>query len=719
MNQHPDGETVVLRYLFANARLEFGADHLARTLTSLGHRVRRDDLGQPHRVTGEQSIVLLAADDPAGGIPAELRSEIPEKPQSYRLRTGRDGTWWILGGDALGTMYGGLEAAEQIRLAKGLDGLEASAGEPAVARRGIKFNIPLDSRTPSYSDTGDSAQRNIPEMWSLEFWRPFLDQMALHRFNVLTLWNLHPFPSLVRVPEYPEVALDDVMRTRTPFDTTYKLTGRDMVRPELLADLEVIKRLSIDEKIAFWREVMQLAEDRGIEVYWFTWNIFCWGAEGKHGITSNQANPTTIDYFRCSVRELLLTYPKLAGIGITAGENMPGGEGAPTKEAWLWQAYGRGIMDAKERSPGRSVRAIHRYHQSNYEAIAEAWRDYPDPFELSYKYAVAHVYTSPSPPFAKRALAELPPERKLWMTVRNDDLYTLRFGDPEFIREFIEHLPGPERLAGFYLGPDGYTWGREFVSTEPESPRQLILERDWYSFLLWGRLAYQPGLTDRRLQRILDDRYPEVPAGELDRAWRHASRVVPLINQAYWNDIDLKWFPEACLSHPTHKGFHTVAHFMAGHAYPGSGWLSVAEYTKARLAGEAPETMTPPKVAEALDHEATAAETMLARLSPGSDKELRLTLGDIRAMALLGHYYGAKLRGAIELAWFDATGETASQQAAVEHLEEAVGIWQQYADVASNQYEPQFLTRVGQVDLQALSAEVEKDVQIAREWKRM
>ena len=36
---------------------------------------------------------------------------------------------------------------------------------------------------------------------------------------------------------------------------------------------------------------MQYAHDRGIEVYWFTWNIFTFGAEGKYGITPEQNNP--------------------------------------------------------------------------------------------------------------------------------------------------------------------------------------------------------------------------------------------------------------------------------------------------------------------------------------------------------------------------------------------------------------------------------------------
>ena len=40
--------------------------------------------------------------------------------------------------------------------------------------------------------------------------------MARHRYNLLSLWSLHPFPSMVRVPEYPDVALADVKRKAGP-----------------------------------------------------------------------------------------------------------------------------------------------------------------------------------------------------------------------------------------------------------------------------------------------------------------------------------------------------------------------------------------------------------------------------------------------------------------------------------------------------------------------
>jgi len=75
---------------------------------------------------------------------------------------------------------------------------------PFIERRGIKFNIPLDARTLSYSDAGDAAQQNIPEMWSMDFWREFLDEMARDHYDVLSLWNLSQL--LVQILFIPSLA---------------------------------------------------------------------------------------------------------------------------------------------------------------------------------------------------------------------------------------------------------------------------------------------------------------------------------------------------------------------------------------------------------------------------------------------------------------------------------------------------------------------------------
>ena len=279
--------------------------------------------------------------------------------QSYSIRVQSENgrrTIAVRGADAAGVMYGGLDVAEAIRTGT-LDSLKDSDHTPHIAQRGIKFNIPLDLRTPTYTDPSDAAQANIPEMWSMDFWRELFDDMARHRYNVISLWTLNPFPSIVKVPEFPHVALDDVWRTTVKLDEKFSGNGDNFVRPEMLANHEVVKKMTIDEKIQFWRDVMQLAKDRGVDVYWFTWNVFLYGAEGKDGITSDKGAPRTIEYFRASVRETIKTYPLLAGFGITAGESMPANIGGMTKEQWLWKTYGEGIRDGLEGHPRPEVPA--------------------------------------------------------------------------------------------------------------------------------------------------------------------------------------------------------------------------------------------------------------------------------------------------------------------------------------------------------------------------
>jgi len=151
--------------------------------------------------------------------------------QSYRIE--RDGAKVrVIGGDAAGAMYGRLDVAEAVRLGT-LAVIAVGERKPHIEFRGIKFNIPLDVRTPSYSDNATAFQANIPEMWSRVFWGEFLDEMARHRYNVLSLWNLHPFPSIVKVPEFPDVALNDILRAKPEhFDENISFKGGSIRRSQ-------------------------------------------------------------------------------------------------------------------------------------------------------------------------------------------------------------------------------------------------------------------------------------------------------------------------------------------------------------------------------------------------------------------------------------------------------------------------------------------------------
>jgi hypothetical protein len=305
----------------------------------------------------------------------------------------------------------------------------------------------------------------------------------------------------------------------------------------------------------------------------------------------------------------------------------------------------------------------------------------------------------------------------MWMTVRNDDFYHFRWGDPAYARAFLRHLPPAEQLAGFYMGPDGYIWGKDALSREPDPACPLEIQRQWYTFRIWGWLSYDPDLPDETFRDLLAVRFPAAPADTLFQAGLAAARVVPAVNRFYWNDIDLKMMPEACCSHPTAKGFHRVDHVLAGRTMPGCDLLSIGEYCDAVQAGTEPATGTPPQVIGELRHVARTVLDLVVGIDSGEAAELRRFLADWTALGHLGNYYAAKFAGALELAWFDRTGEVERQQGAIAALEEALDHWRAYAAVVAAHYRPQFFTRIGLVDFVALTERVAEDIRIVREWQ--
>ncbi|MEO7701836.1 MAG: carbohydrate-binding family 6 protein [Opitutus sp.] len=627
--------------------------------------------------------------------------------EGYRIAIAGPGQFSISGGDTLGQMYGGLRLAELIGQGRPLARIREESGSPYLAQRGLKMNIPLDARTPSYDDTGDSALWNIATMWDFTFWRDYFDEMARHRYNALTLWNPHPFPSLVKLKDYPDVALNDVCTT------TYRYDYRDHPRgvaPEVLANLVVLEKLTIDEKITFWRKVMAYAKDRGIEIYFITWNVLLDGAYGKYGITAAPDNATTIDYVRASTRELLLTYPDLAGIGTTAGENMEAFRPNETKEKWLWETYGLGVKDVVDAQPGRTIRFIHRDWQTGLDSVLKSFGAYPGPFEMSFKYAGARMFTMPDAVIGDALVKDLQQHgMKTWWTLRNDDLYCLRWGDPDFARAMIRNFPLAQ-TAGFHLGSDGYVWARNYALVDESQRGELELGRHWYNFMMWGRLGYDPSLDQHFFEAALQAHYPEVDAALLYATWAATSKIMPQINRFFYKKGDWMFSPEACQW--KNEGFLTVDDFILGEPMPGAKEISIPAYV--RLTGQAQpgKIITPFDVAENIEAFAAAGLSGTERLrkTPLSS-ELASVITDIESMAWLGRYYADKFRAATRLAEFRQTNDPARQAEAVAGLENAARSWRQYAALVGSQYRPQVLARGWKLDLQALAKEVEQEIQ--------
>jgi hypothetical protein len=674
-----------------------------------------DPRGHEHTIV----LSLLADEDVRRAMSATGCSPSSDlRPEGFSLRRCRSSILWVAGLDPAGLLYGGFELAEQLALS-GWDGVRDTDQSPYLALRGTKFNLPLDVRTPTYSDPGESAQRNIPVMWDLDFWREYIDHLARHRYNFVSLWSLHPFPSLVKVSEYPDIALADVKRSTSIERRRYELSARGFDAPEIMRELETVKVMSIDEKIAHWRRVMAYGKARNVRFYLVTWNIYPYGVDGRYGITADFRNQTTIDYYRASVRQVFLTYPDLAGIGLTTGENMPGAT-FREKEEWAFQTYGRGVLDVAEAQPHRTITFIHRQHEAKATEISETFgpliaRENVD-FIFSFKYAKAHAYSSTTQTYHPDFVADITAAgglETIW-TLRNDDNYLFRWGAPDFVREFIRNIPR-DVSRGYYFGSDGYVWGREFVSRSPARPRRLEVEKHWYSWLLWGRLGYDPGLDDERLASLLHRRYPEAPGRVLFDALQDASMVYPLTTGFHWGALDFQWYVECSCSRDreagTTSGYHDIFSFLSHPTHPGTDDVTIPEFVGKEVAGEEVPGTTPLEIADRIEEHARRALEGVASIHPGGNVELWRQLDDIRAMAHLGRHYSHKIRAATDLSRYWATNDARYRRSAAEEAQRAALHWRTYVSYLSAAYQSSiWLNRIGEVDWKRLYLDVLHDV---------
>lgn len=650
--------------------------------------------------------------------------------EAYQIKAS-DHTITVTGGDETGLMYGGFQVAEEMEL-YGLESIKNEEGRPSMEYRGIKFNAPLDMRTPSYSDAGDVAQANIKNMWDMDFWKEYLDFLALNRYNAFSLWNLNPFPSMVKVPEYPDVALNDVWRTTLPFDDSYNTTASNLVRPEHWENYEVLLEMTIDEKIDFWRQVMAYAKDRGISFYIYTWNVYTYGENGKYGITPYVDNDVTRDYYRKSVKAMVETYPDLAGIGITAGEFMDWAPGMEIEnEKWLWETYGLGVNDALEENPERNFSILHRLHLTDFEAVAEIWSDFKGTFDYSDKYSVGHIHSSTTPNFVDENFARMPDGVKSWLELRNDDFFNLRWFDPDYIRAYLGGMPEARQLRGFFMGSDAYIFAREYSMKDPDFQGQLYAKKHWAEFMLWGRLGYDLSLSTAHLENVFalhfQDAVPREEAQQLALAMENAAKIIPLVTTYFWVSSDL-YFPEASASHISSFGFIGLKTWTNSvNTQPGAGVLSVPEYVDALVKGEeAPAGRTPVETAESLKASAEAAlklsEGMLlhepAEAVSLTEREFWQMVHDQHMWANLGLYYAEKTAAAIDLRYFHDTGDEAYRESTMAHVEQEIAAWKSYANEFSQYFSPQLYGRLQWVVYpESLIPDVESEAQIVTKWR--
>ena len=608
------------------------------------------------------------------------------KPEAFHTVAARR-TLAITGGDGRGAIYGALSVAEQLRNGAALTNIRSERAAAALPFRAIKFNLPWDSyRSSSALDLHYDTVRD------LKYWRSFLDMMAQNRFNALTLWNLHPFPYMIRSRSFPE---------------SNRFTDAEMAEWRNL-----------------YRGIFRMAKERGIETYVVNWNVLVSREFAKaHNLTGSnfypnykgEANTSEIvkRYTRESVTQMLDEYPDLTGFGFSFGEQM-GGMTPRQRQDWVDETLIAGMRNAKRpskmifRAPfsadlGQGGSTDVATEQLTRNAI-DKLGDFNGNIWMEIKFNWSHGHSSTD--LVKVHGGELkdtyfkpnPRNYKVAWMMRNEDFYALRWGVPGFVREHLRKNSGQAYVGGYFVGSENYIPAKDYFTADGAPVDwTFAFERQWLFYKLWGRLLYDPATPDSVFEAEFVRRY-----GKAARPLLQAFSLASATQLKFATSTNFTWdftiYGEGMMVFGPRGIQPVTVDQVIGLKPLLRSWLSVEDFVDLRLAGRRVPagTMTPLALAEALETDSTRALRLVAGIDTTRNASLMHEVADVKIWANLGLYYAQKLRAAVALQTYRKAGGQADKRAAVAHLERSLQFWDEviaitrpiYKDMPLAHYNP-------------------------------
>jgi hypothetical protein len=622
----------------------------------------------------------------------------------------------ITGGDGRGMIYGALALAETLCNGTRLDQVTATHEKPTVEFRGIKYNLPWSTYRPS-----SALSQHYDTARDLKYWEAFLDMMVENRFNAITLWNLDPFSYMVQTKGFPEA---------TPWSAAEFAQWRHL-----------------------YREIFRMAKERGLDTYIVFWSIFVSRQFAEaHGVAkenfyphyygAGDTSPIVRRYLRQSVRQVLEEYPDLDGIGVSHGEAM-GGMTPLQRQQWVDDVLIAGMLDAK-----RPVKLIHRVPFSSglssepgaskdverltRAAIERLGNRFEGPIWVEVKFnwshghstaklvkvhggALSDTYATPKPANYKIA----------WM-VRNEDFFALRWGVPGFIREHIALNGRQDYVGGYFIGSETYIPALDyFTASQARVDWQWAFQRQWLFYKLWGRLLYDPSTPDAVFEAEFVRRYGPGARGLL-RAYSLASSTPLRLASLYDSTWDFTLYSEGFLALQGEETRYISVDRLITQPTMDPAYVSVGDYVTTVSKGGSFDAarVTPPVLAGILRRDNSEALRLVRDIETGGNASLMYEVSDVEAWANLGLHLAEQLEGAVALQTCRMRGGDESRREAVDHLQRALGYWDEVIRITRPIYRDMPLAHYNGNSHDANEAnlfhwarirdEVAKDVEIAR-----
>lgn len=641
------------------------------------------------------------------------------KPEGFILKKLSGNKVAILSNDQTGAMYGILDMAEQIQMGKSISSITEKKINPKLQFRGIKFNLPWNSYR-----TDESLQLHEATLKDLKYWEKFLDMMAENHFNALTLWNLHPFTYMIRAKNFPYAC---------PYS-----------------------ELELQTWQVFWHGLFRMAADRGIKTYVFNWNImvsdafakkyklaeYCLDSnQGKNYIGKGDYSPVIQKYTKESIRQLLAEYPELTGIGASQNERMEG------VDEQVWQNW---IVDTyfdEIKSAGRPVEFIIRAHTHPApELTRKAVEENASKLETVYmdvKFNWSHSHATPDLMYihggsrSKSLWEPAPKNYKMVYTMRNEDFFVLRWGEPDFIREVIKRN-SKEYVGGYLIGSEAYIPAKEYTTKSGEwLTWKYAFEKQWLYYQVWGRLMHNPETKDYVFANSFNQKYDISTGIKLIEAHKLAGEMPLKLASFYAASWDFTLYSEGFLANAP-SGlkclYDSVSPFISVNEIIGtvtldSNLVSIKNFVSGKYNGST--RTTPLQLAAELRQNGEKALKILQEINT-TNPTLVHEMDDIKTWSYLSLYFGDKLKGGTALQQFRTTGEKLKQEESIKYLESALRYWEEIVHITGKYIDDISLVHLNKRYVNSLNSrslsrfswanlldEVKNDIQIAKTSKPM
>jgi hypothetical protein len=604
-------------------------------------------------------------------IPFEIKFSINSElgKEAFSIKTEASAIS-ITGGDETGLIYGSLSITEDLRNGVPLQKIKSKTELPKLPFRAIKYDMPWDTYRHSYAlDLHSESCKDV------NYWKAFLDMMVENRFNVLSLWNLHPYVYMIKPKTFPEAS---------PWNDSEMKQWQNL-----------------------FRSIFRMAKERGIDTYVIPFNIFVSPEFAKahnvamdnldhHFFVNGDTSEIVKRYTRECVAQLLQEYPDLSGMGLTLGEGM-GGMTPQQREDWMKATIIEGM-----RLAGRKSKLIHRIpfssttgslgvtsietEQLTRKGIEqEAAMDFIiDPVwaDLKFNWSHAHSTTKLIKVHGGKLWGAyfnpVPEDYKITWTARNEDFFCLRWGVPSFIRSHI-NANSPAYVGGYMIGSETYIPAKDyFTNPKIKVNWKWAFERQWLFYKIWGRLLYNPATPDAIFKAEFIRRYGKEGTNLLE-ASSLAGKVPLRLASSFDFTWDFSLYSEGfmALDNTVKRVDYISIDRIINQPPIDPGYVSIAEYVKTLSSGGAfiSSRITPDLVANLVENDCRKALALVDKINTTNNTALMFEVADIKAWANIGLHFAEKIRAGIALQNFRTKGGEGNRQTAVKHLENALKYW--------------------------------------------